>query len=79
MAFYSENKPDKCPECGSERIGTFLYGEPSYSKQLMDEIQAGKVILVGCCIADYDPTWRCIDCKTEIFQKNPSKNWGKFL
>jgi hypothetical protein len=69
MEYYSVKKPELCPKCGSERIGTFLYGEPAYSEDLMNEIKAGKVILGGFCIKGYDPTWRCIDCKTEIFQK----------
>jgi hypothetical protein len=69
MEYYSVKKPEICPKCRSEQIGTFLYGEPAYSEELMNEIKAGKVILGGCCITGYDPTWRCIDCKTEIFQK----------
>jgi hypothetical protein len=72
MKYYSVEKPEKCPACGSLRIVTFLYGEPAFSKELMAEINVGKVMLGGCCIAGYDPDWECLDCKAEIFQKNLS-------
>lgn len=72
MKYYSIDKPEKCPACGSQRITTFLYGEPGYSEELMADIKAGRVILGGCCISGYDPDWECVGCKAEIFQKNLS-------
>jgi hypothetical protein len=68
MEYYSDNKPEKCPQCGSQQIATFLYGIQSYSEELMTEIKAGRVILGGCTITGYDPDWRCNDCKAEIFK-----------
>jgi len=74
MKYYSSDKPAKCPACGSSRIITYLYGEPSYSEELMDDIQKGKISLGGFCISGYDPDWECIDCKTEIFRREDEVN-----
>jgi hypothetical protein len=70
MKYFSVVKPLKCPSCGSLRIATYLYGEPAYSEELMTEINAGRIILGGCCISGYDPDWECVECKAEIFQKD---------
>jgi hypothetical protein len=69
MKHYSSVKPAKCPECGSSRIVTYLYGEFAYSEELMDDITSGKVILGGSFISGYDHDWECIDCKAEIFRR----------
>lgn len=70
MEFYSDNKPEKCPQCGSMRIVTFLYGYTGYSEELMNAIKNGEIVLGGSRIEGFDPDWECNDCKTEIFKKN---------
>jgi hypothetical protein len=74
MKHYSPDKPTKCPECGSSRIITYLYGEAAYSEEMMEDITSGKVILGGFCITGYDPDWECLDCKAEIFRQGKEEN-----
>jgi predicted Zn-ribbon and HTH transcriptional regulator len=34
MKYKSVKKPEKCPECGSDKIAYILYGLPNYSLSL---------------------------------------------
>ena len=70
MRYEYTKKPQKCPECGSNRIATILYGLPDCSIELMDDIDSGKVALGGCCTTDDDPVWECADCETTIYKKD---------
>jgi hypothetical protein len=65
--YFSHQKPDKCPKCGSPKVVNIIYGEPSYKDSLEEE--AGKIILAGCIITGNDPLWGCIDCKAKIFKR----------
>lgn len=69
MKYYSENKPNKCPSCGSPKVVRILYGMPSYEAFL--EAEAGKIILGGCVVSDNDPKWGCINCSAKIYKRNP--------
>jgi rubrerythrin len=68
MKYKSAKKPDKCPECGSDRIADILYGLPSFSPSLRKEIEEDKRVLGGCCITNDDPTWQCTSCDTVIYK-----------
>jgi hypothetical protein len=65
--YFSHQKPDKCPKCGSPNVVKIIYGEPNYKTSL--EAEAGKIILGDYSITGNDPLWGCIDCKTEIFKR----------
>jgi hypothetical protein len=67
MEYYSENKPTKCPSCGSPNLVRILYGMPSYEAFL--DSQAGKIILGGCVISGNDPKWGCTKCDAKIYKK----------
>jgi hypothetical protein len=67
MRYFSYQKPDKCPKCGSLKVVKIIYGEPNYKVSL--EAEAGKIILGGSVNTASDPLWGCIDCKTEIFKR----------
>ena len=67
MKYYSDDKPIKCPFCGSPKVVRILYGMPSYDAFL--EAEAGKIILGGCVVSGNDPKWGCTDCKAEIYKK----------
>lgn len=67
--YESADKPEKCPKCGCERIAVILYGEPAGSEKLMDDMQAGRIVLGGCCITGDDPKWQCTGGETEIYKK----------
>ncbi|HPJ05829.1 MAG TPA: hypothetical protein PLK17_09965 [Bacteroidales bacterium] len=67
MKYYSEDKPIKCPACGSPKVVRIMYGMPSYEAFL--DSKAGKIILGGCVVSNDDPKWGCIDCKEKIYKK----------
>jgi len=67
MKYYSEDKPIKCPACGSPNVVRIMYGMPSYEAFL--DSKAGKIILGGCVMSENSPIWGCIDCKTKIYRK----------
>lgn len=67
MKYYSEDKPIKCPACGSPKVVRIMYGMPSYEAFL--DSKAGKIILGGCVVTGDDPRWGCIDCKAVIYKK----------
>ena len=72
MRYEYRRKPRKCPACGSKRVANILFGMPAFSKELEDVLDAGRIVLGGCCISDDDPTWQCADCDTEIFKEKQS-------
>ena len=60
-----QSKPKKCPECGSDSIAEILYGLPAYDEQMERDLDAGKIVLGGCCVSDDSPEWHCNKCKHE--------------
>ena len=62
-------KPRKCPACKESTVATILWGMPAYSPDLENELEAGHIVLGGCCVSDDDPTWQCTSCNMEIFRK----------
>jgi len=68
MKYKSAKKPNKCPECGSDKIASILYGLPAFSESLRLRIRENKTVLGGCCVTGNDPTWKCVDCGTAIYK-----------
>ncbi len=63
--------PKKCPACGQATAIPVVYGLPD--PELMDEAEAGRVALGGCCIiGDELPDYRCTACGHE-FPKQPAR------
>ena len=54
-----------CPDCGSSRQALIFYGMPEFTDDLRARLEAGSVVLGGCCISGEDPEWRCLDCRLE--------------
>ena len=44
------SKPDECPECGSTKVASILYGLPSFDEELEQQLNAEEVVLGGCTI-----------------------------
>jgi NAD-dependent SIR2 family protein deacetylase len=65
-------KPRACPACGSARVGTILYGEPSPSAKFFKDVKEGRIVVGGCCITGDDPAWQCADCGQQVFRKQRS-------
>ncbi|QHI70501.1 hypothetical protein [Tichowtungia aerotolerans] len=64
-------KPRKCPKCGSDRIASYLFGMPMFDEKLDRDLEAGRIVLGGCCVADDDPRWKCTDCELDIYGTEP--------
>jgi hypothetical protein len=65
----SRKKPDNCPECGSWRFAAILYGLLAQSPELDRDLEAGRIVLGGCVVTDYDPAWQCVDCGAQIYRE----------
>lgn len=59
-----------CPECGSRNVAKILWGLPLFRDELEAELDAGRIVLGGCDVSDFDADWRCNVCGCE-FGKNP--------
>lgn len=62
-------KPLKCPKCGAKPLANILYGEPSFSEKLEQDIKSGRVVLGGCCLTLDDPAWQCTHCGLQIYPR----------
>jgi len=67
-------KPALCPLCGSARVAEILWGMPAFSEQMQKDLDAGKIVLGGCCIFGDEPTWQCADCGTDFYHKGQGDN-----
>jgi len=68
MKYKFANKPERCPECGSDKIADILYGLPDFSVGLQNELESGRIALGGCCVTGNDPAWQCNSCNTLIYR-----------
>ena len=55
----------RCPGCGGESIAHILWGLPAMSEKLREDLQAGRVMLGGCCVEPNSAEWHCNECGTE--------------
>ena len=53
-----------CPTCGSHQVAEFFYGLPNLDRLRLD-LEAGRVVLGGCCLFEDSPHWRCHACLHE--------------
>ena len=61
------HKPRKCPKCGG-KVARIFYGMPAFTEKLQADLDAGRVILGGCCLDDRGPTWQCTKCGQEFYK-----------
>lgn len=54
-----------CPDCGSNRQALIFYGLPEFTDDLRARLEAGSIVLGGCCISGEDPEWHCLDCRRQ--------------
>ena len=64
-------KPRKCPKCGHAPVGEILWGMPHMDSKLEELMNAGKIIIGGCCLGGDDPTWECSKCHQQIWKPIP--------
>ncbi len=63
-----KSKPRKCPKCGYAPVGTMLWGMPRMDSTLQESMDAGKIIIGGCCVSPDDVTWECSKCNQQIWK-----------
>lgn len=63
--FLAELDAQRCPACGSAEVAGVLYGLPRFTAELTADLDAGRMVLGGCCVCDDDPVWACRACKRE--------------
>ena len=51
-----------CPKCGGTDIAMILYGLPSDSEFLKEEVKKKKIVFGGCIISKNNPELECNDC-----------------
>ena len=61
--------PDKCPACGGNRFGSYLWGMPSPDDELFRQMDEDEVRLGGCIVSDEDAFWFCRDCDADILEE----------
>jgi len=69
---YVARKPIKCPVCGGKPVASILWGMPIFSDELQAMIDAGKVVLGGCCPGPAD--WQCTHCGQEFARRQDGKS-----
>ena len=61
--------PDKCPACGGNRFGSYLWGMPLPDDELFRQMDQDEVRLGGCVIFGDEPCWFCRDCDADILEE----------
>ncbi|RMH05251.1 MAG: hypothetical protein D6702_00940 [Planctomycetota bacterium] len=66
-------RPERCPECGSEKIADIIYGYfPSFEEPARRPGER-RTILGGCCVTNDDPAWECTSCHARFHP--PRGSW----
>ena len=68
-----KSKPKKCPKCGHSPVGKILWGMPRMDDKLQELMDAGKIIIGGCCLSPDDATWECSKCHRQIWKPIPEE------
>ena len=68
-----KSKPKKCPKCGHSPVGKILWGMPRLDSKLEELMNAGKIIIGGCCLSVDDATWECSKCHQQIWEPIPEE------
>jgi len=59
------SRPSRCPSCGASHVAEILYGMPAVDEELQRNLDAGHIVLGGCCVSECMPRWRCGKCHHE--------------
>lgn len=62
-------KPLICPSCKRRSIAEIIYGMPGSDPELWERVNAGEIVLGGCCILGDEPDWCCTGCNQQIYRK----------
>jgi predicted nucleic-acid-binding Zn-ribbon protein len=64
----SRTRPKQCPACGCHKVALIQYGLPAFDDEMNRQLEAGKIVLGGCCISDCDPKWQCVECGAQVYR-----------
>lgn len=56
-------RPETCPYCGG-KVVEVCYGEPT--RETMEKVDRGEMVLGTCYIEESSPDWQCINCGSEF-------------
>ena len=66
-------KPRKYSKSGHLPLCEILWGMPHMDSKLEELMNAGKIIIGGCCLSGDDPTWECSKCHQQIWKPIPEE------
>lgn len=56
-----------CPFCGSKNVARYLYGLVTFTAELEEKLNRGKIVLGGCIINEgVSPKYQCNDCEKDF-------------
>ena len=67
-----KDRPKHRPKCGLNKVVSILYGLPMFDEELERKLDAGEIVLGGCCVSGDDPTWHCVSCRHQWGGENNS-------
>jgi len=74
--YFSTRKPRHCPACESHRTARILYGMPA--PEVLPKVESGEIVLGGCCIINFEPSWECLDCHTQIYSERLRSKYQEY-
>jgi hypothetical protein len=67
-----------CPRCANKPLARILYGLIAPDEKLWAQMEAGRVVLGGCCISGDDPTRACLACDSVIWPNGRAMGWDEW-
>lgn len=67
--YFVSEEPRRCPRCESPKIASIIWGLVLLTPEEREELASGKIILGGCIVTGYDPSWRCAECGALIYDE----------
>jgi rubrerythrin len=62
----ADSQPEECPVCKG-KVLPIIYGLPT--EEMGEKARNGEVILGGCIITEFSPSWHCPTCGTNFIKK----------
>ncbi len=65
--YFAKRKPARCPNCKSKTVVPIVYGLPT--PEAFEDEKKGKLVLGGCIVGPFDPSWKCTSCGIQIYKE----------
>ena len=63
LAYDKDWRRPVCLLCESRSVAKIAYGYPG--REMLEDLDRGRIVLGGCCVTENDPEWHCKDCEHE--------------